>query len=49
MTVAFLFAVLAFATASVAAVALLVVSILGLIATSMARHLRHRGGAPVAT
>ena len=49
VTVAFLFAVLAFATASVAAVALLVVSILGLIATSMTRHLRHRGGTPVAT
>ena len=47
--VAFLFAVLALATASLAALTLLVVSILGLVATSMARHLRHRGGTPVAT
>ena len=47
--VAFLFAVLALATGSLAALTLLVVSILGLVATSMARHLRHRGGTPVAT
>jgi hypothetical protein len=45
---AFLFAVLAFATASIAAVAFLVLAILALVATSAARHLRHRR-TPIAT
>lgn len=45
---AFLFAVLAFATASVAAVALLALAILALVATSATRHLRHRR-TPIAT
>ena len=38
---AFLFAVIAFASASLAAVALLVGAILALVATSATRHLRH--------
>jgi hypothetical protein len=38
---AFLFAVIAFASASLTAVALLVLAILALVATSAARHLRH--------
>ena len=47
--VAFLFAVLAFATASLASLALFVVVLLLLIAASMGRHLRHQPTAPVAT
>lgn len=49
VVLAFLFAVLAFATASTTAVGLLVLSILGLVATSTTRHLRHRQRAPIAT
>lgn len=45
----FLFAVLAFATASLAAVGLLVLAILALVATSATRHLRHGRGTPIAT
>jgi len=41
LIVAFLCAVLAFATASTAALALFVVALLALIATSAGRHLRH--------
>jgi hypothetical protein len=49
VVVAFLFAVVAFATASLAAVALLVAAILALVATSATRHLRQRRGTPIAT
>jgi hypothetical protein len=45
----FLFAVLAFATASLAAVGLLVLAILALVATSATRHLRHGRGTQIAT
>jgi hypothetical protein len=45
---AFLFAVLALATASLTALVLLVVAIVALVATSTAHHLRHGRGRPVA-
>ena len=45
----FLFAVLAFATASLASLALFVLALLLLIAASMGRHLRHEPNASVAT
>jgi hypothetical protein len=49
VVLAFLFAVLAFATASLVAVALLVLAILALVATSATRHLRHGRGTQIAT
>jgi hypothetical protein len=44
----FLFAVLALATGSLAAVGLLVLAILALVATSATGHLRHGRGRPIA-
>lgn len=46
---AFLFAVLTFATGSLASLALFVVALLVLIGASMGLHMRHRTEAPVAT
>jgi hypothetical protein len=49
VVVAFLAAVLVFATASTGALALLVVALLALIATSTARHLTQSAGQPTTT
>jgi len=49
LIVAFLGSVLVFATASTGALALLVIALLGLIATSTARHLMHPARRPTAS